>query len=68
MFLTTLDKSRAMNKYDYATTRTGRFIGFVAIARANGLSWLKVLEIVRAWNAECWNAVTSPHRLMFPRY
>jgi len=62
----TLEHHKALANYDYAKTRAGRLLGFIRIARANGLSWRQLFDIARAWNREAFTAVTSPHRPMFP--
>jgi hypothetical protein len=48
MFMT-LEKYRSMQRYDDARTRIGRILGFVYIARVNGVSWKSTVDItVRA--------------------
>lgn len=45
----TLEKYRAMQRYDDARTRVGRIYGFILIARANAISWSSTVNItVRA--------------------
>lgn len=66
MFLT-LEKYRSMQRYDNARTRLGRIVGFVYIARVNGISWGSTVNITTRALVGAFRAMTDPHRTIHPR-
>ena len=41
----TMEKASAINRFDSSATMFGRYINFVRIARANGVSWKSIIDI-----------------------
>lgn len=41
----TMEKASAMSRFDSSATMFGRYINFVRIARANGVSWKSIADI-----------------------
>lgn len=66
MFMT-LEKYRAMQRYDDARTRVGRIYGFVLIARANAVSWKNTLNITARALLQAFAAMTLPHKTIHPK-
>lgn len=66
MFMT-LEKYRAMQRYDDARTRIGRIYGFILIARANAVSWKNTLNITVRASFRAFQAMTSPHKSIHPK-
>lgn len=41
----TMEKTSAISRFDSSATMFGRYVNFVRIARANGVSWKSIIDI-----------------------